>query len=337
MSVSFTPYGTFAGVVSPLFGFPAENFNGGAYFINNLATIFYRFDGTTLEQITLEIQLNAFVSVTGFCALYDAAGSVQISNDGINFDAAESVTGASFETNNAFWSFNDKIYIGTSDGVDYWIYESSNGIDFIQVAFDAGEIFYIVSSSYTYCVLDGVMYSYPNGIENGQTYLQSIDGFTFTEHVITNGSDSNTMLTSVIAFSDSIYALVCGAGGFPADVKLYSSTDGENFTVENYDCFGTALYGSAIFSIGALLYAGLGYTNPPLVLYNDIYRGVFSVASQTSGNQAAVGGGINGQGGAVGFSGVAASNSSGISLASLAYPAGIVPRGANDFGIDLGL
>lgn len=57
----------------------------------------------------------------------------------------------------------------------------------------------------------------------------------------------------------------------------------------------------------------------------------------TSGNQGITGGGVNGQGGAVGFSGVSAANSSGISFTSLAYPAGIVPRGVNDFGIDLGL
>lgn len=68
------------------------------------------------------------------------------------------------------------------------------------------------------------------------------------------------------------------------------------------------------------------------------YRLTYSApVSQTSGNQGITGGGINGQGGAVGFSGVSASNSSGFSLASLAYPAGIVPRGVNDFGIDLGL
>lgn len=339
MSVAFTPFGNFAGVDSFVFGFPAGGFNGGAYFINNIATIFYRFDGASLDQIALEIEPFGFASVASFCALYDAvAGSVQLSNDGINFDAAEVVTGVVFEINTVLWSFDNKIYIGTSDGAgaDYWIYESTNGIDFVEVATAPGEIIYLVGSSYSYCMLNGVMYSYPNGIDSGQTYLQSVDGFTFTEHVITNGSAANTTLSGVIAFNGSIYALVSGAGGFPAPVKLYGSATGDDFTVENYDCFGSSLYQPVIFSIDSFLYAGLGITNPPLVIYNDIYRAVFSDAATTSGNQGATGGGVNGAGGAVGFSRVTTAANFGYSVESLAYPAGIVAVG-NDFGIDLGL
>lgn len=55
-----------------------------------------------------------------------------------------------------------------------------------------------------------------------------------------------------------------------------------------------------------------------------------------SGNQGATGGGVNGAGGAVGFSRVTTAANFGHSVESLAYPAGIVAVG-NDFGIDLGL
>jgi hypothetical protein len=55
-----------------------------------------------------------------------------------------------------------------------------------------------------------------------------------------------------------------------------------------------------------------------------------------SGNQGATGGGVNGAGGAVGFSRVSAAVNFGQSVESLAYPAGIIANG-NDFGIDLGL
>jgi hypothetical protein len=121
--------------------------------------------------------------------------------------------------------------------------------------------------------------------------------------------------------------------------RLYSSLDGVNWSIETNDIFGAvrSLVSMFYFNAQDNIMAGFGVTSG-LVEQTTIYATSVPVPpSPTSGNQGITGGGINGQGGAVGFSGVSASNSSGISLASLAYPAGIVPRGVNDFGIDLGL
>lgn len=117
---------------------------------------------------------------------------------------------------------------------------------------------------------------------------------------------------------------------------LYSSIDGVTWTLETSDIFGALRNYVSLFQFNETIIAGFGETSGAVEL-TTVYSTSASVpASQTSGNQAVTGGGINGSGGAVGFSKVATSMNVGQSIEALAYPAGIIANG-NDFGIDLGL
>lgn len=176
---------------------------------------------------------------------------------------------------------------------------------------------------------------------SGANYLVKFFAHTGGEFTTPELADlpavDNAGFWSFFLFNDVFYALQYTPSG--AVNALYSSVDGVTWTLETADIFGAVRSYVSMFYFNAQdnIMAGFGETSGP-VEQTTVYATTVPVpVSPTSGNQGITGGGINGQGGAVGFSGVSASNSSGISLASLAYPAGIVPRGVNDFGIDLGL
>jgi len=141
---------------------------------------------------------------------------------------------------------------------------------------------------------------------------------------------------SFYRYLDIFYALRFEPSGdlpLPDGNALYSSVDGITWTLETSDIFNGTLhdYVSLLF-FNDVIFATAGGTAAIYTSGNALPL----VNGGQSGNQGATGGGVNGAGGAVGFSRVTAAANFGHSVESLAYPAGIVAVG-NDFGIDLGL
>lgn len=125
----------------------------------------------------------------------------------------------------------------------------------------------------------------------------------------------------------------------PVAVSLYSSSNGVNWTLNTSGIFGAAEIRDyvSLFYFGTYYYAGFGQSAASDLL-TTVYTSQAAVIANggQSGNQGVTGGGINGAGGAVGFSGVSAASNFGQGIESLINPAGIIARG-NDFSIDLGL
>jgi len=257
---------------------------------------------------------------------------------------------------------------GSDDGLTFieFLY-TTNAPNPLYIFFSYARVFYAIDEQGYLCVHDDGAFdlngqAFPNGDQLDYWYVGEVAGIgacffqasgTAVLFVTYSGGFSTPEATdlpeidnaagffwSFALLNDVFYALRY----HPSDDDpvatanaLYSSQDGVTWTLETSDIFGALRNYACLFQFNETIMAGFGETSGP-VEQTTVYATAVPVpVSPTSGNQGITGGGINGQGGAVGFSGVSASISSGISLASLAYPAGIVPRGVNDFGIDLGL
>lgn len=229
---------------------------------------------------------------------FSVKGSVTVIDVVIMFDAA---TGFIYVSNDGGVSFD----AGNECDIDFVALLGENlNVTADRIFYDtATGYYYFNSPSVTYRSLDLITWEIPATTPGAGMFCVSDVVWSFDY-----AAESVEIIYDWLGSSPT-----AGALSLPGSITIKVVRDPENDAV--------------------LLYAFSDDTN------FNLYRltGSGTSTSPTSGNQGITGGGINGQGGAVGFSGVSASNSSGISLASLAYPAGIVPRGVNDFGIDLGL
>lgn len=330
------------GVISAPFNAPVfGNFN----FLFRLAGgDIYRmsYDGsiTITPTDTVIVPVNGIVVSDSAVMFFEdngsGSGSVATSFDGITFNESEYTTDAI----NPIWIF----FI--SDGVVFCADDQGNtcsgggGIsEFLldgQAVPNGDQLDYIYVG--TVAGIGACFFTYES---SGANYLVKFFVHAGGEFSAPELADlpavDNAGFWSFFLFNDVFYATQYTPSG--AENALYSSVDGVTWSLETADIFGAVRSYVSMFYFNAqdTITAGFGETAGP-VEQTTIYASSVPVpSSPTSGNQGITGGGINGQGGAIGFSGVAASNSSGFSVAALAYPAGIVPRGVNDFGIDLGL
>jgi len=168
-------------------------------------------------------------------------------------------------------------------------------------------------------------------------------GVSVTEACDLPEINSSNFFWSFYRFQDVFYATPSELDGvtLPASSNvMYSSLDALSWSLESASIFnGQQRDNISLLSYGdGDILAGFGSVYPAGAAYSDLYTSgaITPINGGQSGNQGVTGGGVNGAGGAVGFSRVSAAVNFGQSVESLAYPAGIIADG-NDFGIDLGL
>ena len=221
-------------------------------------------------------------------------------------------------------------YFAIGSGVDLQskviFYDAATGFIYLSidggVSLDAG-----VECNLNFALFD-LTVSQNQIIESGGIYYANLNdagGVYWSADLATWALDPLLASGYFCQTASAVWTVSLSGGSFAISVSGESST---------MDAGGAIAFKLAPDGDSVLLYAFADAEN--FTCYRLNLDASPIVNGGQSGNQGTTGGGVNGAGGAVGFSGVIATANFGHSIDSLAYPSGITVIG-KDFGIDLGL